>query len=149
MHGPEMGQIEFEFFSEFLQISILGRVFNTKYGFRMKAKCQILFRNVFLQYYSRYQMFLLSFSLLGRAFSHVSVHFVFKGVGTVVSGTCLQGQIKTNDTLLMGPDSIGKFQLVPVKSIHRKRLPVKEVRAGQTASFALKKVREPLSTFHL
>ena len=46
-----------------------------------------------------------------------------------------------NDVLLLGPDALGHFQPVPVKSVHRKRMPVKEVRAGQTASFSLKKVR--------
>ena len=45
-----------------------------------------------------------------------------------------------NDTLLLGPDSLGQFQPIAVKSIHRKRMPVREVRGGQTASFALKKV---------
>jgi len=63
------------------------------------------------------------------------------GVGTVVSGTTLQGTILVNDVLLLGPDCIGNFQPVPIKSIHRKRLPVKEVRAGQTASFSLKKIK--------
>jgi len=52
----------------------------------------------------------------------------------------MQGIIRLNDILLLGPDSTGAFQPVPIKSIHRKRLPVKEVRAGQTASFSLKKV---------
>lgn len=52
----------------------------------------------------------------------------------------MQGVVNVNDVLLLGPDSIGNFQPIPVKSIHRKRLPVKEVRAGQTASFSLKKV---------
>jgi GTPase len=66
-------------------------------------------------------------------------------VGTVVSGTLLQGSIHLNDTLLLGPDALGQFQPIVVKSIHRKRMPVKEVRGGQTASFALKKVwRWPL-----
>lgn len=41
---------------------------------------------------------------------------------------------------MLGPDPLGHFQPVAVKSIHRKRMPVKEVRSGQTASFALKKV---------
>ena len=50
-----------------------------------------------------------------------------------------------NDTLLLGPTSIGEFIPVAVRGIHRKRMPVKEVRGGQTASFALKKVREPYS----
>ncbi|XP_033113346.1 GTP-binding protein 1-like [Anneissia japonica] len=61
------------------------------------------------------------------------------GVGTVVSGTTLKGVIRVNDTLLLGPDPLGQFQSVIVKSIHRKRMPVKVVKAGQTASFALKK----------
>lgn len=63
------------------------------------------------------------------------------GVGTVVSGTCLRGTIRLNDTLLLGPDPLGQFQQITVKTIHRKRMPVKELRAGQTASFALKKIK--------
>lgn len=61
-------------------------------------------------------------------------------MGTVVSGTTLAGVIRLNDTLLLGPDPLGRFQPITVKSIHRKRMPVPEVRGGQTASFALKKV---------
>jgi len=41
---------------------------------------------------------------------------------------------------MLGPDALGNFQPIAVKSIHRKRMPVKEVKGGQTASFALKKV---------
>ncbi|XP_041363062.1 GTP-binding protein 1-like [Gigantopelta aegis] len=67
--------------------------------------------------------------------------FSVPGVGTVVSGTLLQGYIKLNDTLLLGPDALGQFQPIVIKSIHRKRMPVKEVRGGQTASFALKKIK--------
>ncbi|KAK3762144.1 hypothetical protein RRG08_024953 [Elysia crispata] len=67
--------------------------------------------------------------------------FSVPGVGTVVSGTLLQGYIKLNDTLLLGPDNLGQFQPLPIKSIHRKRMPVREVRGGQTASFALKKIK--------
>lgn len=63
------------------------------------------------------------------------------GVGTVVSGTCLQGVIRVNDTLQLGPDPVGHFIAVTIKSIHRKRMNVTEVRGGQTASFALKKVK--------
>ncbi|CAG9807222.1 unnamed protein product [Chironomus riparius] len=63
------------------------------------------------------------------------------GVGTVVSGTCLQGVIRLNDVLMLGPDLLGHFQPIPVKSIHRKRMNVREVRSGQTASFALKKIK--------
>lgn len=63
------------------------------------------------------------------------------GVGTVVSGTTLKGIIKLNDTLMLGPDPLGHFIQIAVKSIHRKRMPVREVRGGQTASFALKKIK--------
>uniref|UniRef100_A0A0K2TMW3 GTP-binding protein 1 n=1 Tax=Lepeophtheirus salmonis TaxID=72036 RepID=A0A0K2TMW3_LEPSM len=63
------------------------------------------------------------------------------GVGTVVSGTNLVGTIRVNDNLLLGPDPLGNFTSIAVKSIHRKRMPVTEVRSGQTASFALKKIK--------
>lgn len=63
-----------------------------------------------------------------------------QGVGTVVSGTTLRGLIRLNDILLLGPDPLGSFDPIAVKSIHRKRMPVREVRGGQTASFSLKKV---------
>ncbi|XP_077979882.1 GTP-binding protein 1-like [Glandiceps talaboti] len=63
------------------------------------------------------------------------------GVGTVVSGTTLKGVIRLNDTLLLGPDALGQFMAIAVKSIHRKRLPVKMVKGGQTASFSLKKIK--------
>ena len=52
----------------------------------------------------------------------------------------MQGVIRLSDTLLLGPTALGEFIPVPIRSIQRKRLPVTEVRGGQTASFALKKV---------
>ncbi|XP_068177287.1 GTP-binding protein 1-like isoform X2 [Antennarius striatus] len=63
------------------------------------------------------------------------------GVGTVVSGTTLRGMIRLNDALLLGPDPQGTFMPIAIKSIHRKRMPVREVRGGQTASFAVKKIK--------
>ena len=50
-----------------------------------------------------------------------TVHDIFTGVGTVVSGTLLRGTIKLNDTLMMGPDALGHFHPIAIKSIHRKR----------------------------
>ena len=64
-----------------------------------------------------------------------------QGVGTVVSGTTLAGTIRVNDTLLLGPDANGVFVPVAIKGIHRRRLPTREVRGGQTASFSLKKIK--------
>ncbi|XP_073982101.1 GTP-binding protein 1 isoform X2 [Rhodnius prolixus] len=63
------------------------------------------------------------------------------GVGTVVSGTTLKGVIRLNDTLMLGPDPLGHFIPIAVKSIHRKRMAVRQVSASQTASFALKKIK--------
>lgn len=65
--------------------------------------------------------------------------FTVQGVGSIVSGTCMSGIIRINDTLRFGPDTSGRFFPVLVKSIQRKRLPVNSVRAGQTASFSLKR----------
>lgn len=65
----------------------------------------------------------------------------FQGVGTVVSGITLQGVVHLNDVLLLGPNPLGDFQSITIKSIHRKRMVVREVRSGQTASFALKKIK--------
>lgn len=42
---------------------------------------------------------------------------------------------------MLGPDPVGQFVAITVKSIHRKRMVVREVKAGQTASFALKKIK--------
>ncbi|CAD6195887.1 unnamed protein product [Caenorhabditis auriculariae] len=62
-----------------------------------------------------------------------------EGVGTVVSGTVLSGTIRLNDVLFLGPDGNGDFHPHPVKSIHRKRMPVSIVRCGQSASFFFEK----------
>ena len=67
--------------------------------------------------------------------------YAVPGVGTVVAGTLLQGTIRVNDTLLLGPDGLGQFQPMLIRSIQRKRLPVEVVFGGQTASFALRKIK--------
>lgn len=64
-----------------------------------------------------------------------------QGVGTVVSGTTLQGIIRQNDVLLLGPDPLGGFNPIQIKSIHRKRMMVKECKSQTSASLALKKVK--------
>ncbi|XP_065319409.1 GTP-binding protein 1-like [Gordionus sp. m RMFG-2023] len=69
-------------------------------------------------------------------------YYQVPGVGTVVSGTCINGIMKVGDTFLLGPDRSGNFNPVNIRSIHRKRMPVEKVSAGQSASMALKKVRK-------
>lgn len=63
------------------------------------------------------------------------------GVGTVVGGTVMAGKISANTTMLLGPDGNGAFLPVQIKSVHSKRVPVKQVVAGQSAGFALKKIK--------
>ncbi|CAF1232558.1 unnamed protein product [Adineta steineri] len=68
--------------------------------------------------------------------------YAVPGVGTVVSGTTLKGIIKLGDNLQLGPDPLGQFKTVQIRSIHRKRMPVKECKGGQTSSFALRKIKK-------
>ena len=62
-------------------------------------------------------------------------------VGTVVSGVVKSGIIHAGDPVLVGPDSLGQFTTTTIKSIERKRIPVPACSAGQSGSFALKRVR--------
>eukprot|EP00002_Diphylleia_rotans_P015379 TRINITY_DN2987_c0_g1_i10.p2 TRINITY_DN2987_c0_g1~~TRINITY_DN2987_c0_g1_i10.p2 ORF type:complete len:206 (-),score=35.32 TRINITY_DN2987_c0_g1_i10:308-925(-) len=77
-----------------------------------------------------------------------SAHFLIDdiysvtGVGTVVSGTLLSGTVSVGDQMLLGPDSVGGFTSVQIRGIHNKRVPVRTAVAGQTPSFAIKKLRK-------
>ncbi|KAN0062925.1 hypothetical protein ACQY0O_004746 [Thecaphora frezii] len=62
-------------------------------------------------------------------------------VGTVVSGVVLSGSCRVGDNLLIGPDTLGQFSVTSIRSIQRKRVNVEGANAGQSVSFALKKVR--------
>ncbi|KAL4904810.1 hypothetical protein BDW74DRAFT_153551 [Aspergillus multicolor] len=62
-------------------------------------------------------------------------------VGTVVSGVAKSGVIHAGDSVLVGPDSLGQFTTTTIKSIERKRIQVNACFAGQSGSFALKRVR--------
>ena len=72
---------------------------------------------------------------------HVNDTFSVPFVGTVVSGIIKSGVIHAGDTVLIGPDSLGQFTTTSIRSIERKRIPVPAASAGQSASFALKRVR--------
>lgn len=49
--------------------------------------------------------------------------------------------IHAGDAVLIGPDSLGQFTSTNIRSIERKRIQVPVCSAGQSASFALKRVR--------
>ncbi|KAJ0317017.1 hypothetical protein COL5a_011322 [Colletotrichum fioriniae] len=72
---------------------------------------------------------------------HINDTFSVPFVGTVVSGIIKAGVIHAGDNVLIGPDSLGQFTSTSIRSIERKRLGVPAASAGQSASFALKKVR--------
>ncbi|TGO57952.1 hypothetical protein BCON_0060g00260 [Botryotinia convoluta] len=72
---------------------------------------------------------------------HINDTFSVPFVGTVVSGIVKSGVVHAGDTVLVGPDSLGQFTTTTIRSIERKRIPVPAASAGQSASFALKRVR--------
>lgn len=72
---------------------------------------------------------------------HINDTFSVPFVGTVVSGVVRSGVIHAGDTVLVGPDSLGQFQTTNIRSIERKRIQVPACSAGQSASFALKRIR--------
>ncbi|KAL0254160.1 hypothetical protein I308_101540 [Cryptococcus tetragattii IND107] len=71
----------------------------------------------------------------------ISDTFSVPFVGTVVSGVITSGTIHANDPVLLGPDSVGQFIPTAVKTIQRKRASVTSGEAGQSVSFALKRIR--------
>lgn len=72
---------------------------------------------------------------------HINDTFSVPFVGTVVSGVVKNGLVHAGDPVLIGPDSLGQFTPTTIRSIERKRLSVPATQAGQSASFALKRVR--------
>jgi GTPase len=55
-------------------------------------------------------------------------------VGTVVSGIVTAGTVVPNQSVLIGPDSLGRFIPSVVKSIERKRVKVGSAEAGQSVA---------------
>lgn len=80
--------------------------------------------------------------LLDQAFEfQISDTFSVPHAGTVASGVVLSGVVHVGDNVLLGPDSLGQFIPTAIKSIQRKRVNAPVALAGQSASFALKKIR--------
>lgn len=72
---------------------------------------------------------------------HVNDTFSVPHVGTVVSGIVKSGVIHAGDDVQIGPDSLGRFMQTSIRSIERKRIGVPAASAGQSASFALRRIR--------
>jgi elongation factor 1-alpha len=60
-----------------------------------------------------------------------------EGVGTVLKGTVLRGALETSGTWHAGPHEDGSFRPVPLKTIHRLRIPAQRVDARLMASVAV------------
>ena len=80
-------------------------------------------------------------ALEGPAEFEIVETFAVPGVGTVVSGNMVSGRLGMGQQIYLGPDSLGAWIPTQVKGIHRKRMPVSEAAAGQSVSFALKRVK--------
>ena len=64
--------------------------------------------------------------------------FTVTGVGVVVNGTMLSGEVSLNQILLLGPDNLGDFAPVVVKSIHYKREFVENASVGESVCFGIR-----------
>lgn len=70
------------------------------------------------------------------------------GIGLVVSGLLTSGTVKRGQQLNLGPDMIGNYQPIKIKSIHVDKQPVDKVTAGQHCSFAItNKKKDELKKF--
>ena len=77
----------------------------------------------------------------GRMHFQIDHVFDVTSVGTIVSGTAVQGAVEVGARCWWGPnDADGGFAAVQVASIHRSQVPVTHVSAGQCATLLLDSV---------
>lgn len=69
---------------------------------------------------------------------HIDDVFNVNGVGIVVGGLLRSGRIHDQQQLLLGPDKIGQFRPVLVKTIHYKRVAADSIESGQHAALAIR-----------
>ena len=70
----------------------------------------------------------------------VDAKYSVPGIGTVLSGTVLQGSVGASDTVLLGPDTRGHFCTVALKGLRTNDVDARRARAGQSATLALRGV---------
>lgn len=70
---------------------------------------------------------------------HIDSTWSVVGFGTVIGGHLINGTIKINDKLFLGPNN-GRYDQVIIRSIHCKRVPVQIVGCGSYVCLGLKKI---------
>lgn len=60
------------------------------------------------------------------------------GVGIVVGGYLISGSIKEGDELILGPNYIGDFDRVQIRTIHRQCIPTREIFKYQQSTIAVR-----------
>ena len=61
-----------------------------------------------------------------------------KGLGLILCGTVLKGDIQIGQTLMFGPDKQGNFKTIKVKDIHQNRVPVSAAHQGMSVTLKVK-----------
>ncbi|AAK42573.1 elongation factor 1-alpha [Saccharolobus solfataricus] len=64
------------------------------------------------------------------------------GVGTVVLGSVVRGKLNNNESVLIGPNKLGEFKEVKIKSIQVNKVFVDSVLAGNIATFAIQGIEK-------
>ncbi|MEM0164597.1 MAG: GTPBP1 family GTP-binding protein [Saccharolobus sp.] len=64
------------------------------------------------------------------------------GVGTVILGSVIRGKLRTNESVLIGPNKLGEFREVKIKSIQVNKVFVDSVPAGSIATFAIQGIEK-------
>jgi len=70
----------------------------------------------------------------------VDYDWTISGVGTVVSGTVVSGTIDSHSTLVIGPDSLGKFMPLTVRNIRTRTGDTDHAQAGQSITIAVRRL---------
>ena len=70
---------------------------------------------------------------------HIDTTFSVTGVGTVVGGQLISGNIKVGDKMMLGPNN-NSYVETQVRSIHCKRVPMQSIKYGSYVCLGLKKI---------
>jgi GTPase len=68
----------------------------------------------------------------------IDAMYEVKGVGVIAGGTLLRGRVAVGANLYLGPDRLGQFTPVTIRSIESRRVSLPEVLCGQSATFAIR-----------